>query len=106
MALLQLSDDLIRNWSSLGVEEHSPVNETMLTFTLKLSIKSLFGSNEVTDENIKEIMTEYLIVSAFSVEFALIFFFRKTFICIRKNLSNTYLIDFEIGLHKFIVLKI
>lgn len=49
MALFQLSDDLVRNWSSLGVEEHIPLNETMLTFALKLSIVSLFGSNEVQD---------------------------------------------------------
>lgn len=56
-----LSDDMVRNWSSLGVEEHIPLNETMLTFALKLSIVSLFGSNEVTGEDIKEIRTEYLI---------------------------------------------
>lgn len=95
MALFQLSDDLVRNWSSLGVEEHIPLNETMLTFALKLSIVSLFGCNEVTGEDIKEIRTEYLIVSAFSVRFALKIF--QKFICIRKDLENTYLIDFEIG---------
>lgn len=77
MAPFQLSDDLVRNWSSMGVEEHIPLNETMLTFALKLSIVSLFGSNEVTGEDIKEIRTEYLIVSAFSVKFAYLFSFQK-----------------------------
>lgn len=105
MALFQLSDDLVRNWSSLGVEEHIPLNETMLTFALKLSIVNLFGSNEITGEDIKKIRTEYLIVSAFSVRFAVKKIFQK-FTCIRKNLVNTYLIDFEIGLHKFVVIKI
>lgn len=56
------------------MEEHIPLNETMLTFALKLSIKSLSGSNEVTDEDIKEIRTEYLIVGAFSVKFAYYYF--------------------------------
>lgn len=49
----------------------------MLTFAFKLPIVSLFGSNEVTDEDIKKIRTKYLIVSTCSVKFALIFFFQK-----------------------------
>lgn len=61
----QLSDNLVQSWSSLGVEEHIPLNETMLTFALKLAIVSLFGSNVVTDEDIKEIRPSYLIVSTF-----------------------------------------
>lgn len=89
MALFQLSDDLVRNWSSLGVEEHIPLNETMLTFALKLSIVSLFGSNEVTGEDIKEIRTEYLIVSAFSVRFAL------------KNISEIYMHQERFGKYLF-----
>lgn len=56
-----LSDNLVHSWSSLGVEEHIPLNETMLTFALKLAIVSLFGSNVVTDEDIKEIRPSYLI---------------------------------------------
>lgn len=61
----QLSDNLVHSWASLGVEEHIPLNETMLTFALKLAIVSLFGSNVVTDEDIKEIRPSYLIVSTF-----------------------------------------
>lgn len=56
-----LSDNLVHNWSSLGVEEHLPLNETMLNFALKLAIVSLFGSDVVTDEDIKEIRPSYLI---------------------------------------------
>lgn len=90
MAPFQLSDDLVRNWSSLGVEEHIPLNETMLTFALKLSIVSLFGSNEVTGEDIKEIRTEYLIVSAFSVRFALK---NISEICMHQERFGKYLFD-------------
>lgn len=87
------------------MEEYIFLNGIMLIFVLKLLIKSLFGSNEVIDEDIKEIRIEYFIVSVFLVKFVY-FFFRKIFICIRKNLLNIYLIDFEIGFYKFIVLKI
>lgn len=90
MALFQLSDDLVRNWSSLGVEEHIPLNETMLTFALKLSIVNLFGSNEITGEDIKKIRTEYLIVSAFSVRFA-----------VKKNISEIHMHQEKFGKYLF-----
>lgn len=105
LVFFQFFDDLVCNWFSLGVEEYIFLNEIMLIFVLKLLIVNLFGSNEIIGEDIKKIRIEYLIVSVFLVRFVVKKIFQK-FICIRKNLVNIYLIDFEIGFYKFVVIKI
>lgn len=89
LVFFQFFDDLVCNWFSLGVEEYIFLNEIMLIFVLKLFIVSLFGSNEVIGEDIKEIRIEYFIVSVFLVRFVL------------KNILEIYMYQERFGKYLF-----
>lgn len=41
---LQLSDNLVHDWSSLAQEEQIPLNDSMITFGLKLAIVTMLAT--------------------------------------------------------------
>lgn len=61
--ILQLSEDLVHDWSSLAEMEQIPLNDSMITFGLKLAIVSMFGSNLCSNEAIKDVRHNFLLVS-------------------------------------------
>lgn len=68
---LQLSDNLVHDWSSLAQEEQEeqiPLNDSMITIGLKLAIVTMFGNDLCSDEVIKEIRHNFLLVSNYFSE--------------------------------------
>lgn len=68
---LQLSDNLVHDWSSLAQEEQEeqiPLNDSKITIGLKLAIVTMFGNDLCSDEVIKEIRHNFLLVSNYFSE--------------------------------------
>lgn len=65
---MQLSDDLVNDWSSLAEWEQIPLNDSMITFGMKLAIVTMFGDDLCSDEAIKEIRHNFLLVSNYFSE--------------------------------------
>lgn len=79
---LQLSDNLVHEWSSLAQEELIPLNDSMITFGLKLAIVTMFGNDLCSDEVIKEIRDNFLFVSNY--------FSEVIFICMSLQMRQFY----------------
>lgn len=58
-----LSENLVHDWSSLAEMEQIPLNDSMITFGMKLAIVSMFGSDLCSDEAIKDIRHNFLLAS-------------------------------------------
>lgn len=85
---LQLSDNLVHDWSSLAQEEQEeqiPLNDSMITIGLKLAIVTMFGNDLCSDEVIKEIRHNFLLVSNY---FSEVIFFCLS-LQIRQFYTNT-----------------
>lgn len=65
---MQLSENLVHDWSSLAEMEQIPLNDSMITFGMKLAIVSMFGSDLCSDEAIKDIRHNFLLVSNYFSE--------------------------------------
>lgn len=59
----QVSDNLVKKWSSLPKDEHVALAQYMSALALKMALVSLFGSRALLDEEILEIKHNYDIVS-------------------------------------------
>lgn len=59
----QVSDNLVKKWSSLPKDEHVALAQYMSALALKMALVSLFGSRALSDEEILEIRHNYDIVS-------------------------------------------
>lgn len=79
---LQLSDNLVHDWSSLGQEEQIPLNDSMITFGLKLAIVTMFGNDLCSDKVIKEIRHIFLLVSNY--------FSEVIFLCLSLQMRQFY----------------
>lgn len=60
--LQEVSDNLVKKWSSLAKDEHVALAQYMNALALKMALVSLFGSHAWTDEEILEIRHNYDIV--------------------------------------------
>lgn len=93
--ILQLSENLVHDWSNLAEMEQIPLNDSMITFGMKLAIVSMFGSDLCSDEAIKDIRHNFLLVSKYFSEvmfFCLILQMTHLYTNTQKhtNLNNLY----------------
>ncbi|XP_078321122.1 cytochrome P450 20A1-like [Crassostrea virginica] len=58
-AMQEVSDSLVKKWSSLPKEEHVPVAQYMIAQALKMALVGLFGNEAWTDEEILEVRHNY-----------------------------------------------
>ncbi|XP_056007018.1 cytochrome P450 20A1-like [Ostrea edulis] len=55
----EITDDLVKKWSTMAKDEHIPLSQYMMAFALKLGLLNLFGSKAWTNEEILEIRHHY-----------------------------------------------
>lgn len=79
---MQLSENLVHDWSSLAEMEQIPLNDSMITFGMKLAIVSMFGSDLCSDEAIKDIRHNFLLVSNY--------FSEVIFFCLILQMTHLY----------------
>uniref|UniRef100_K1Q0B7 Cytochrome P450 20A1 n=1 Tax=Magallana gigas TaxID=29159 RepID=K1Q0B7_MAGGI len=58
-----LSENLVHDWSNLAEMEQIPLNDSMITFGMKLTIVRMFGSVLCSDGAIKDIKHSFLLTS-------------------------------------------
>ncbi|XP_062570148.1 cytochrome P450 20A1-like [Saccostrea cucullata] len=58
-AIQEISDNLVKKWSSIAKDEHIPLAQYMIGFALKLGLVNLFGSKAWSDEQILEFSHQY-----------------------------------------------